>query len=139
MVARKTFYTEGAEGTEHRKKDAGLKPGATFTDLFYWWTAGSTLPAELPMSAEPRSSNPSMTFRQLVDLYLLLAVQFGQPVALSAFQLPAAETERLFSSYDEDYHISRFFRFSESHGVKFKINGIAATHVSFDSEINSIL
>jgi hypothetical protein len=91
------------------------------------------------MSAEPARRTIGMTLRQLVDLYLSLAGEFGKPVALSAFQLSPAETERLFSSYDEDYHISRFFHFSESDGHIFSINGIPATHVSIDSEINSIL
>jgi hypothetical protein len=62
-----------------------------------------------------------------------------QPVAISAFQLPLAEAERLFSSYDEDYHISRFFHFSDDQGEKFTINGIAATHVSLDAEIDTLL
>ena len=62
-----------------------------------------------------------------------------EPVALSAFGLTAAETERLFSAYDEDYHISRFFHFSESGGQKFAINGFPATHVSLDAEIETIL
>jgi hypothetical protein len=91
------------------------------------------------MSAEPARRTSSMTLRQLVDLYLSLGGQFGQPVPLSGFQLSLTETEQLFSSYDEDYHISRFFHFSESDGVKFSINGIPATHVSIDSEIDSIL
>jgi hypothetical protein len=91
------------------------------------------------MCAEPARRTFGMTLRQLVDLYLSLAGQFGKSVALSAFQLSPAETERLFSSYDEDYHISRFFHFSEGDGVKFSINGIPATHASIDSEIDSIL
>jgi hypothetical protein len=91
------------------------------------------------MSAEPAHRSISMTLRQLVDLYLSVAGQFRQPVLLSSFQLSPAETERLFSSYDEDYHISRFFHFSESDGHKFSINGIPATHVSLDPEIDSIL
>lgn len=90
------------------------------------------------MSAEPRRTI-SMTLRQLVELYLSVAGQFGQPVPLSAFPLSPPETERLFSSYDEDYHISRFFHFSETDGAKFSINGIPATHVSIDREIGSIL
>jgi len=90
------------------------------------------------MSAEP-ARRISMTLRQLVDLYLSAAGQFGQPVPLSAFQLSSAETERIFSSYDEDYHISRFFHFSETDGAKFSIDGVPATHVSIDPEINSIL
>jgi hypothetical protein len=53
--------------------------------------------------------------------------------------LTNAETGRLFSGYDEDYHISRFFRFSEAAGEKFSINGIPATHVSLDAEIETIL
>jgi hypothetical protein len=91
------------------------------------------------MSAEPARRTIGMTLRQLVELYLALAGEFGSSVALSAFQLSPAETASLFSSYDEDYHISRFFHFSERDGVKFSINGIPATHVSIDPEIDSIL
>ncbi len=91
------------------------------------------------MSAEPARHAISMTLRELVDRYVSLAGQFGIPVALSAFQLSAAETERLFSSYDEDYHISRFFHFSEADSAKFSINGIPVTHFSLDAEIETIL
>jgi hypothetical protein len=80
-----------------------------------------------------------MPLRELVHLYRSHAADFGQPVALSAFDLTTPETERLFSGYDEDYHISRFFQFSEAAGEKFSINGIPATHVSLDAEIQSIL
>ena len=91
------------------------------------------------MSAEPARRATSMTLRQLVDLYLSLAGQFGKPVTLSSFGLSPAETELLFSSYDEDYHISRFFHFSESDGTKYSINGIPVTDVSLDAEIETIL
>jgi hypothetical protein len=91
------------------------------------------------MSAEPARRTIGMTLRQLVDLYLSLAGQFGSPVALSAFRLSPTETEQLFSSYDEDYHISRFFHFSEGDGTKFLIDGVPASHVSIDPEIHSIL
>jgi hypothetical protein len=91
------------------------------------------------MSAEPARRTSSMTLRQLVDLYRSLAGDFSKPVALSAFQLPARETEKLFASYDEDYHISRFFHFSKAAGAKFSINGATATHVSLDPEIETIL
>ena len=80
-----------------------------------------------------------MPLSDLVSLYLSLVGGFGEPVALSAFQLSSAETERLFSSFDEDYHISRFFHFSEAEGVQFAINGIPVTHVSLDAEIETIL
>jgi hypothetical protein len=90
------------------------------------------------MAAEPRRA-PMMPLQQLVANYRTLAGDFGKPVALSTFALTAAETERLFSSYDEDYHISRFFDFSESSGEQYSINGIPATHVSIDAEIQTIL
>jgi len=80
-----------------------------------------------------------MPLRELVDRYLSVAVRFGTPVALSSFALSPAETERLFSGYDEDYHISRFFHFSQDIGAPLSINGFAATHVAIDSEIESIL
>jgi hypothetical protein len=80
-----------------------------------------------------------MTLRDLVDRYRALAGRFSIPVALSAFALTRDEIERLFSSFDEDYHISRFFHFSNESGARFSINGIPATHVSLDAEIESIL
>ena len=91
------------------------------------------------MSAEAARRAPIMSLSELVRHYRSRAKEFGQPVALSAFPLSVGEIERLFSSYDEDYHISRFFHFSESEGQRFQINGIPATHVSLDSEIQSIL
>ncbi|HTQ59501.1 MAG TPA: hypothetical protein VMI32_04710 [Candidatus Solibacter sp.] len=80
-----------------------------------------------------------MTLRQLVDRYRALVPEFGQSVPLSSFQLSRAETELLFSAFDEDYHISRFFHFSESSGEKYSIDGVSATHVSLDAEIETIL
>jgi hypothetical protein len=80
-----------------------------------------------------------MPLRELVDRYLAVAASFGTSVVLSSFALGPAETERLFSAYDEDYHISRFFHFSQETGTSFSINGFPATHVSIDAEIQSIL
>jgi hypothetical protein len=91
------------------------------------------------MSAQAAGRVPIMPLRELVRLYRSLAGNFGEPVALSTFGLAKAETERLFSGYDEDYHISRFFQFSEAAGEKFTIDGIPATHVSIDAEIETIL
>jgi hypothetical protein len=90
------------------------------------------------MAAEPRRA-PMMPLHELVDTYRSLAGEFGKAVALSAFSLTRAETERLLSGYDEDYHISRFFHFSEAQGEAFSINGIPTTHVSIDAEIQTIL
>ena len=81
-----------------------------------------------------------MTLGELVERYRGLAGGFGKAVALSAFGLSAAEVERIFSAYDEDYHISRFFHFSDAEGgEKFSIDGVAATHVALDAEIAEIL
>ena len=80
-----------------------------------------------------------MPLRELVDRYLSVAVTFGVPVPLSGFALGHSETERLFSSYDEDYHMSRFFHFSQNAGTPFSINGFPATHVAIDAEIQSTL
>jgi hypothetical protein len=80
-----------------------------------------------------------MTLRELVDRYLAVATHFEVSIPISTFELQHPETERLFSSFDEDYHISRFFHFSDSTGEKFSINGIPATHVSLDAEIETIL
>ena len=79
------------------------------------------------------------SLRELVRIYRSHAPNFGLPVALADFGLPIPETERLFSGYDEDYHISRFFHFTDTAGQKFSINGIPATHVSLDAEIETIL
>ena len=91
------------------------------------------------MGAGAAGRAPLMSLRELVRLYRSFAGKFGEPVALSAFGLTHAETERLFSEYDEDYHISRFFQFSEGVGEKFSVNGIPVTHVTLDTEIQSIL
>ena len=82
------------------------------------------------MSAKTVRRAPVISLRELVDRYQALAGSFGTSVALSSFNFSHAETEHLFSSYDEDYHISRFFHFTESEGQ---------THVALDSQIETIL
>lgn len=91
------------------------------------------------MSAKAARRAPLMSLSELVRRYRLQAGGFGLPLALSAFPLSHAEIERLFSAYDEDYHISRFFHFSEGEGQKFSINGFSATHVAIDAEVGTIL
>ena len=83
-----------------------------------------------------------MPLRELVDRYLAIAGAFGKPAPLAAFGLGAEQTEQVFSLYDEDYHISRYFHFSEAvdHGaVRFSVNGVPITHVALDAEIQAIL
>jgi len=81
-----------------------------------------------------------MSLTDLVARYRsLTGGSFGTPVALSAFALSHQETEQIFSAYDEDYHIGRFFHFSHSDGAAYVIDGERATHVAIDAEIASIL
>ena len=80
-----------------------------------------------------------MTLREVVDRYLAAAGGYGKPVALAAFELSREDTERVFGTYDEDYHISRFFHFQSAAGTNYQINGFPQTHVSIDVEIQTIL
>jgi hypothetical protein len=94
------------------------------------------------MTAAPR---PSPSLRDVVEKYRQLAGAFGRPLALAAFGFTPEETERVFGIFDEDYHISRFFRFSlqpadaEPAGQNYRINGFPQSHVALDAEIESIL
>jgi hypothetical protein len=80
-----------------------------------------------------------MQLREVVGDYLELAGGYGRPVPLAAFAWQREETEKTFSLFDEDYHISRFFHFSNLSGPTYLINGFEHTHVSIDAEIESIL
>jgi len=77
--------------------------------------------------------------REIVEKYKDVAGGFGEPVPLTSFGLSREDTEQMFSVYDEDYHISRFFHFSQTTGTLFQINGFPQTHVSIDAEIQGIL
>jgi hypothetical protein len=80
-----------------------------------------------------------MDLREAIEKYLALAGGYAKPAALAGFGLGKKETERVFSIFDEDYHISRFFHFSNTSGETFDINGFPHTHVSIDAEIQTIL
>jgi len=80
-----------------------------------------------------------LTLKEVVDRYTSLAKSFGEPVALSAFELSAEETSRLFTTLDEDYHISRFLHFSHGAGQSYSIDGEAVTHVAIDAGVSAVL
>jgi len=80
-----------------------------------------------------------MQLHDVVEKYSAAAGEFGQPVALARFGLSRDETERLFSSLDEDYHISRYFHFTNADGAAFTINDFPYTHVAIDAAILEIL
>ncbi|MBZ5501923.1 MAG: hypothetical protein LAN59_06705, partial [Acidobacteriia bacterium] len=75
----------------------------------------------------------------VVEKYLAAAGAYGRTVALSSLGLSAEEIESVFSLFDEDYHISRFFHLRNDSGDSFRINGFPQTHVSIDAEIQTIL
>ncbi len=91
------------------------------------------------MSAESTRRALTMNLNEVVKRYAGLAGNFGNPVALSAFGLGAQETQKLFSAFDEDYHISRFLHFSHANGQTYSISGDAVTHVAVDPSIYSLL
>jgi predicted ATPase len=91
------------------------------------------------MAGETARRAPMMSLQELYRVYAAIAAKPGEPVPLSAFKLPREEMEKLFSIFDEDYHISRFFHFSAAAGEKYLIDGENVTHVAIDAEISSIL
>ena len=125
------------QSTQHRQ--TALRVRAAGPDFFGCTLLSENLPADDAMPSDATRHAPMMPLRPLVDRYLSASGGFGIPAALSSFALSPAETERLFSSYDEDYHISRFFHFSQNAGAQYSINGFPATHVAIDAEIESIL
>ena len=80
-----------------------------------------------------------ISLQELYRVYTTIAAKPGEPVPLSAFKQPLGDVENVFSIFDEDYHISRFFHFSDAGGDRYSINGESATHVAIDPEISSIL
>jgi len=80
-----------------------------------------------------------MNLAEFVHRYVQLAGGFEKPVALSAFGLTPDETQTVFSSFDEDYHISRFLHFSCAQGQSYTISGEPVTHVMVDNHIESLL
>jgi hypothetical protein len=92
------------------------------------------------MSSEATRRSPFMSLKELTDLYRKLVHAFGDPIPISKFGFSIVEAERLFSGFEEDYHIGRFFHFTEQPAAQsHSINGFPATHVAIDPEIESIL
>jgi hypothetical protein len=85
------------------------------------------------------AASTEMTLREVIDKYLAAAGGYGAPVALSALGYSREGVERIFSAFDEDYHISRFFHFERTAGADYVISGFPQTHVAIDAEIQSIL
>ena len=80
-----------------------------------------------------------MTLRQIVEKYLAIAGGFAFLAPLADFGMEKSEVERVFGALDDDYHISRYFHFSQVSGHAYNINGFEQTHISIDEEIQSVL
>jgi len=80
-----------------------------------------------------------MNLKEIVEKYLAIAGGFGFLASLADFGLDRADVERIFGAFDEDYHISRFFHFSQVSGPAYAINGFEQTHISIDAEVQSVL
>ena len=92
------------------------------------------------MSPGTAARRQFMDLREVIEKYKSLAGEFGQPVELARFGFSQQETEKLFGVFDEDYHISRFFHFTNVSGAAaYSINGFPQTHVAIDASISEIL
>lgn len=80
-----------------------------------------------------------MSLKQIVEKYLAIAGGFTFLAPLADFGLERGDVERIFSALDEDYHISRFFHFSQVSGTAYLIDGFEQTHISIDADIQSVL
>lgn len=89
-----------------------------------------------------------MTFADAVRRYLEIAGEFGKPVLLGSFGMSKPETEKLFTSWDEDYQINRFMMLTveasqdsagrSTHEI-YHVNGFDCTHVTLQPGIRELL
>jgi hypothetical protein len=84
-------------------------------------------------------SGSKLQLRELVQKYLAASGSYGHEIAISALGFSREEVEDVFSAFDEDYHIGRFFHFRQGAGVNYSIGGFPQSHVAIDSEIQSVL
>ena len=91
-----------------------------------------------PMAMQTPDSDAKIELNQVVQKYLGAAGSYGRPVPLDALGLSAKEVEDVFSTFDEDYHISRFVNFSMQHGRLYLISGNPSTHVYIDAAIREL-
>ncbi|HSC45830.1 MAG TPA: hypothetical protein VLC94_08365 [Candidatus Acidoferrum sp.] len=91
------------------------------------------------MTAAPATREPLPSLKELYRIYSSIAAKPGMPAPLAEFKLSQPEAEKIFSAFDEDYHISRFFHFQNVQGHEYSINGEIATHVAIDPEIKTVL
>ena len=85
-----------------------------------------------------------MDLQAAVGKYLEVVHEFGQPMALSSFGLPAAELVAMIAAWDEDYHLHRHFELLPSSQMTagqpaYSINGTAYSAILFRDSICDVL
>jgi hypothetical protein len=85
----------------------------------------------------------SMNLGEIVQKYLAAAGAYGKKIPLASLGLAKDELESALGAFDDDYHISRFLHFTCADGsgspLAYQINGFPQTHISIDSDVQSIL
>lgn len=81
----------------------------------------------------------TVQLQEVLEKYLAASGGYGQEVAISALGFSREEVEDVFSAFDEDYHIGRFFHFRQADGESYAIDGFPQTHVTIDPDVQSIL
>ena len=81
----------------------------------------------------------NIELKEIVEKYLAAAGGYGKRSRSRRSDYRKKKSRDVFSTFDEDYHISRFFHFACAAGANFQINGFPQTHVSIDAEVQSIL
>ena len=85
----------------------------------------------------------SAGLKEVLEKYVAAAGAYGRTVPLSSLGYSKQQVEETLGAFDEDYHISRFFHFTcdpgTDHFIRYNINGFPQTHLSIDSEVQSIL
>lgn len=84
-------------------------------------------------------SGSKLELREVVETYLAKANAYGREIPISALGFSREEVEDVFSLFDEDYHIGRFFHFRQGVGEAYTIDGFPQTHVAIDEGVQSIL
>jgi hypothetical protein len=80
-----------------------------------------------------------MELKEVVRKYLAVAGDYGKTVPLESLGLSREDVESVFNTFDEDYHISRYFHFQAAVGAGYKISGFPQSHLSIDADIQAIL
>ncbi len=85
-----------------------------------------------------------MTLSDAVGKYLTVAEEFGQPMLLESFDIPAKELDEMISGWEEDYHLSRHFELvpASHHNLNnktFRIGGIEYVSIIIYASIKEAL